>query len=986
MRRNFVAKRYKESPLWDEWFKYLKSIKEEIRNVAISLLKEEPKVFIVRKNRHVIGEKDLYYWRYIALDDSDIAEYDNFNKDDLKYFFNTDIFDHSFISPSYKITDLMLFIPLDKYFQPILSLRDCKKTKYNNFIRDLLKDRRIFQHYCSPEKAKEFASYLNRKAKGLKYRNAILHLEKEVLLKGFEDGFSIMFPISVGAYYTMAIFLTFKNSNLKKQLNFSSNKKDTFWTINAKNKVVMQKFTQLSFFIQQIPMMMLTKLYSLFFKYLPTIELNDLIKKGLSVMLCVPEKEISVETNSSDISKQSQAIIRIKLPNDPDKREVSIPFNGDENVREITQAQVNEIVSKVYELSESIISEGKVLRLRDAISAIMSRNMSHNLGSHVLFYAEGIDKTLNLYLRERMDFISEIITSEPSYTVTFLFCNELLGTFAKQGTLLSNIARSEGISSINITVCKDKKVIWTSTNLEEINGEDIYIEINGEDIYIAIPTGSIGQHAFYCILENFIRNQAKHGFKNGKKPEILDLYITIEDYNEDFFKLLLSCDGRCKNGDFQKIKNFCEENIIDEIGNIKSYGWGIKEMRFCTAFLRMIPLKKAAQKSEIDKLCPPLLSPRNNNNSFGYEFYMLKPKEALIVSGDNSNKKEQLKKQGIIVSDTLPHEFKGATPYMVISKELIQKSINLPIRAIECQSLDINEIDEKYLLKVYSDWIKNTFIKDNNKRVRLIINLAHAQEECIPNAQRNKWDTISNLFNTNNFSPFELCPIYDAQFNDNHFNGEGLIILLYDMHCVLMKCYKYNKYNSIFKTHNSPNNYYEPLEKHLLKPFLQNPPENEYRSLKFILGLIEAALTNIYVLDERINNHVVYMENQGHDERETYQRMNVIVPPNFNYSSPTKEELNNLNLKASHFVIIHQGILDKAFDNCQKSMEDWIKETFSGLDVQVFVMSGRGLPSNKPQNARFIGASTITKFLITNKSKFHLVQSLFSVIEEVKNE
>ena len=723
--------------------------------------------------------------------------------------------------------------------------------------------------------------------------------------------------------------------------------------------------------------------------------------------------------------------------------------------------------SFLYNSNKDLLNEVKTQANKHAVSAIMSRNMSHNLGSHVLFYAKYVGETLNLYLRERMDFINAITTLSTFPTEPTWFYKRLINNFKNQKELLSNIAKSEGIQNIKINIIKDKKY--------------------KNDVQIAIPLGSSGRHAFYSILENIIRNKAKHGLRNaGNNNNKLVLKIKIEDH-KDLFKITVFTPEKCNNNDFKKIKNFCTEDIIDERGSIRPDGWGIKEMRFCAAFLRKIPIEKTGIKSEIQKLKPALLTPIRNDHSdfFGYEFYMLKNIEAFVIGSTSIKNKKELKDKGIVVSRKLPDEFKGANPYIVISTKQVQKNINQPIRVITESSLNINKINEEYPLKAYSDWIKETFIKDNKKKVRLIINLSGTKGENITDENQKSWGKISKCFNEFSNGLFELCPIYNAKFKDEHFNGQTndqkLIILLYDVHGVLFKDKEYEeeygqKYfdygpspfqvddlnienfkkeykkqyvliDEVLKKHgvninssltitpeqlkdafneliNIPNfqelikgnkglsdasseavneeiicknkqklvriypltlenshNYYEALNEHLLQPILQNPPENQFQAKKFILALIEAALTKIYVLDERINNNVVSREkNEYYPERETYERMNVMVPE-FDYSRPTKGKLNELGLGQikPHLVIIHQGILDKAFENDQEKMEKWVDETVSSTDGHVFVVSGRGMPPNKPRNARFIAASTITEYLITNRSKFHLVQSLFSL-------
>ena len=129
--------------------------------------------------------------------------------------------------------------------------------------------------------------------------------------------------------------------------------------------------------------------------------------------------------------------------------------------------------------------------LKTAIAAIMSRNMSHNIGSHVLArmsYEEfeslksddlleilkllpnvesgkplpdGMSKKIDgrsplfaqdarifsAYLQQRMDFIAQICTDWPTWTDTACLSRDLMARFLRQRPLLEHIAKSEGLTA-----------------------------------------------------------------------------------------------------------------------------------------------------------------------------------------------------------------------------------------------------------------------------------------------------------------------------------------------------------------------------------------------------------------------------------------------------------------------------------------------------------------------------------------------------------
>lgn len=170
--------------------------------------------------------------------------------------------------------------------------------------------------------------------------------------------------------------------------------------------------------------------------------------------------------------------------------------------------------------------------LRTAAVAIMSRNMSHNIGSHVLarltlkeanfttsedkekhinkliknikldntsefkeFY-ESNDKykeditNLTRYLQERMDFLAEISTTQP-YVSLPTSLPEVIEEFNNQEFIISYIT---GI------IKNTRKPLQARVEIDDMENE----------VWFASPGGRLGYHALYIILENVIRNSAKH--------------------------------------------------------------------------------------------------------------------------------------------------------------------------------------------------------------------------------------------------------------------------------------------------------------------------------------------------------------------------------------------------------------------------------------------------------------------------------------------
>jgi len=245
--------------------------------------------------------------------------------------------------------------------------------------------------------------------------------------------------------------------------------------------------------------------------------------------------------------------------------------------------------------------------LRSAISAIMSRNGSHNIGSHVIYNViKEIDelniqdnKYLFKYLQQRMDFVAQISTGwVPDWTSSSWLIKEILKGFCEQAHLLNFIARSEGLAACSEKKKKEFRPVFHSIYKPVRNGNgklkliaefDFSSEdsqnsredsdsgethskrgILSDDILLAIPGGIIGFHAFYTLLENFIRNSAKHGFstlpKEYQKRKDLRLRLEIEEdlekqiVNFRMWDNLSYISTTCKT-----ISSFPEEKDVKEI-------------------------------------------------------------------------------------------------------------------------------------------------------------------------------------------------------------------------------------------------------------------------------------------------------------------------------------------------------------------------------------------------------------------------------------
>ncbi|MEM1320551.1 MAG: GNAT family N-acetyltransferase [Bacteroidota bacterium] len=166
---------------------------------------------------------------------------------------------------------------------------------------------------------------------------------------------------------------------------------------------------------------------------------------------------------------------------------------------------------------------------RSRVGHIIMRNMSHNIGSHVLSRVSSLQTLsqfinenaelygaqevaiFNAYLRTRMNLLADLMYVTPATTVSRKLKEELVSKFNKEKIVLNYISGTS----------------WQKDN--------IVISYEGPDYWVQIPNGNLGNHAFFMVLENIIRNCAKHGVRDRDpvdKPEELE---------EDYLELHISC-------------------------------------------------------------------------------------------------------------------------------------------------------------------------------------------------------------------------------------------------------------------------------------------------------------------------------------------------------------------------------------------------------------------------------------------------------------
>lgn len=427
---------------------------------------------------------------------------------------------------------------------------------------------------------------------------------------------------------------------------------------------------------------------------------------------------------------------------------------------------------------EKLKDDAIMQSIKAAKAAIMSRNLSHNLGSHVMAYLKqdlssveeiirnGVleklkgkeemldpNSTLEMpflvglgrfisYLQERQDFIATVCTDyipypSPVNFKDFIF-DELNPDYRSKrhserngiapcNILLQNIVKSEGLT-------RDYR--WTKEGkIDEIHSS-IFIGFRGftgndassadladlRKINVSLPGGVMGRQAFFSIMENVIRNAAKHGSWQYKKylKLVIDIYekrqidnkptykffkvaeaderCNIEDeelsndlveyfkeIDDDLYVISITDNTKSNESDVSRIQKGIDEKYVKGADNILiESNKGIKEMRISAAWLRGIqeelmgvPVLKVRLNKDPD-------SKESKIYNLQYLFCLPKVcKVALVYSDSEENdnfvtKNKELFKQhdwGLFTVSTFKANFNRSFEFIVLENENVHDKL-----------------------------------------------------------------------------------------------------------------------------------------------------------------------------------------------------------------------------------------------------------------------------------------------------------------------
>ncbi|MEA2173825.1 MAG: hypothetical protein QOD00_1417 [Blastocatellia bacterium] len=314
-----------------------------------------------------------------------------------------------------------------------------------------------------------------------------------------------------------------------------------------------------------------------------------------------------------------------------------------------------------------------------AIADIINRNQAHHIGSHVSNratldkvlerlgkrHSDLSDKTLylsildllnrlNQYRDERSEYLTYLAQySSPSSAYLF---KDVLQPFIENTLLMDNIAANENINytdraddgnlirnklRLSVTLKnggaeesfkalykkRDGSLLYTSEELPYLRYKTDEgfqyetVELSHPDIEVSLP-GTLGKHALYSILENFIRNSAKYGRR--EKDNELIVYIELSNLDDPDHITVKITDNCSRIDDPRKIEWF-NESIATPILERRDLGFIDMKVNAC--------LMEGKELS--DENCSKALKAGTKGGILFYEFKIAKPKQAVFIGRGN---------------------------------------------------------------------------------------------------------------------------------------------------------------------------------------------------------------------------------------------------------------------------------------------------------------------------------------------------------------
>jgi len=638
--------------------------------------------------------------------------------------------------------------------------------------------------------------------------------------------------------------------------------------------------------------------------------------------------------------------------------------------------------------------------IRTAATAIMGRNMSHNIGSHVLssvaaepYSARAKDAQINArrdlfrYLQERMDFLAEVATTQHYMSLPSQL-SAIMPEFKHQALLREHITAANNTKNFPAAL--------------EVNEEP------PTPLSMALPGGRHGSHAFYVLIENIARNSAKH--RPNQIDDKVNLKIRIDELNPkgvncgtDSLPCSLINDallqiriwddagngGAAEDGKkplFEYLNDIIQnQSIIDDFGMLRDGNWGIREMVVAAAYLRRVDIEDIESFFEQPDILRALVvnsdgASSTDSTHLCYEFFVHRAETVFAPGLTDAGEAKQLLTAGIRVGTTGDKHGKAFDQKYLLIQNDEPQTPRLPVRR----------------LKLITGKSGENGCVEKDTLCEAVISESPAADTWVLVAEA--W--LEHIRSVHELEDAQLYYSIEQEKNgrkDEGRCGKSVTILkdddlrnavIYDHHCLLKDHDADYVKRALFWEFYDGNSDQEQLFEH--------PPKDERRALE--AEFLTAALARIIVLDERVQDDIEKHPpiTEGHTTVamiDAVKCRRIYVPPRSLVNlrgSTTRTELCkylvthkclNKQRQECHldFVVVHLGILERLPSPGPNEMGviDWIRAVVEDLGAELVICSGRGMPpSVKQAHVRFVPLSSVLRWVIHRPSKFHLYDLL----------
>ena len=705
--------------------------------------------------------------------------------------------------------------------------------------------------------------------------------------------------------------------------------------------------------------------------------------------------------------------------------------------------------------------------------AIISRNISHNVGSHVMSYqkymlndprlilanrvlgdlvqrhssgvyhidpryveaAEGM-YTLDYdrrqfklpyltakghfdgYLQGRHDYIGAVASDTTFYYGAVNLREEVLEYFLNAE--LEPMTSKPGVYETNYQYQNNphkrcillERIAW-SENFQRGDIHLTYDESAVPDANLSLPAGIVGRQALFSILENIIRNTAKHGARREEGRDLIRLHIRITtEEMDDFYQITISDNsGSRAKQNLSRIKDSLSKPLIrqDGSGQIDESQKGIKEMQISAAWMRGITPRDINDAGE-----KKALQIDYDGNGLQYTIYVRKAKKILLIGTD------------LDYQETLPSSWSYADARQLMNQTVEQqydlalldtaldKSIRTSTKLME--RLPVRYLDFDLSRLKDQDLTDDRMCDEWERKIRV----QWLQGEKMQGLVKIPFDDLS-------------IGLLDKEQDEDQTRGRDCKVGIEKDTEVETA----SKYHIVFRQHNDSAGIFREFaylnsgggatsqqehDQFLALPYVEGISGNNTtaRLLRdmpkdwwWCQRVKESAMTKVMLIDERTWKEITDPRDDRnesfnadiHYEYWKYTKKNIhiytILPSKDN---PNKMALVNLRneteaiiddegflswTKSStaqqfHFISFHQGLLDKLpsggterldfFSNFRRSLEP---------SLRYYMHSGRSFNPDLPKNVGFIPLSSLDAAL--RDCKFVLTELLFAGIINPEN-